>query len=50
MRGLTTEYELKTPKDLREVLLLLEKEPCTLFAGGTDLMVLLEAGIDSGSK
>src|SRR5215813_7910269 len=46
MRGSIPNYELVTPKSLAEVLSLLANEPRKWkpFAGGTDLMVLLEAG------
>ena len=46
MRGNLPHYEMKSPKDLKEALVLLHKAPGTWrpFAGGTDLMVLLEAG------
>jgi CO/xanthine dehydrogenase FAD-binding subunit len=46
MRAYLPAYELKSPKDLGEALACLSKEPGQWkpFAGGTDLMVLLEAG------
>ena len=46
MRSYVPAYELKAPRDLSEALALLEREPGVWhpFAGGTDLMVLLEAG------
>ncbi len=46
MRAYLTAYELKTPKDLSEALMWLASEPGVWrpFAGGTDLMVLFEAG------
>jgi CO/xanthine dehydrogenase FAD-binding subunit len=46
MRGYIPGYELRTPQALGETLDLLSREPeaWKLFAGGTDLMVLLEAG------
>ena len=46
MRGDIPDYQLITPHSLDEVLSLLANEPqkWKLFAGGTDLMVLLEAG------
>lgn len=46
MRGYIPGYELRTPQALGETLELLSREPGAwkLFAGGTDLMVLLEAG------
>lgn len=46
MRANIPTYEMQTLKNLREVLQLLSKEPGVWrpFAGGTDLMVLFEAG------
>ena len=46
MRSYVPAYELHTPKNLAETLETLAREPETwkVFAGGTDLMVLLEAG------
>jgi CO/xanthine dehydrogenase FAD-binding subunit len=46
MRAYLPAYELKAPKDLAAALDLLARDPGTwkAFAGGTDLMVLLEAG------
>jgi CO/xanthine dehydrogenase FAD-binding subunit len=46
VRAYLPDYELKTPKDLGEALALLAEEPGVWrpFAGGTDLMVLFEAG------
>lgn len=46
MRAYLPEYELKVPKGLDEALALLAGEPGVWkpFAGGTDLMVLFEAG------
>ena len=46
MRALIPQYQLLTPKTLGEALDALSRAPGTwkLFAGGTDLMVLLEAG------
>ena len=46
MRAYLPDYELKTPASLDEALRLLGDEPGVWrpFAGGTDLMVLLEAG------
>lgn len=46
MRAYLPDYELKTPANLGEALRLLSDEPGVWrpFAGGTDLMVLLEAG------
>lgn len=46
MRGYVPSYQLTTPASLDEALALIANEPGTWkpFAGGTDLMVLLEAG------
>ena len=46
MRAFVPHYELTTPSSLAEALALLKREPGVWkpFAGGTDLMVLLEAG------
>jgi CO/xanthine dehydrogenase FAD-binding subunit len=46
MRAYVPAYQLITPNSLEEVLALLSREPGVWkpFAGGTDLMVLLEAG------
>ena len=46
MRAFIPNYELTTPSSLAEALALLNREPGVWkpFAGGTDLMVLLEAG------
>ena len=46
MRAYLPDYELRTPKDLSDVLETLAREPGVWrpFAGGTDLMVLFEAG------
>ena len=46
MRAYLPDYELRVPKNLSDALALLEREPGVWkpFAGGTDLMVLLEAG------
>jgi len=46
MRSYLPAYELRRPRDLRDALGLLATEPgrWQAFAGGTDLMVLLEAG------
>ena len=46
MRGYIPDYQLITPRSLEEALSLLANEPQKWkpFAGGTDLMVLLEAG------
>ena len=46
MRAFIPDYQLTTPASLAEALALLESEPGVWkpFAGGTDLMVLLEAG------
>ena len=46
MRAFIPNYQLTTPASLADALALLEREPGVWkpFAGGTDLMVLLEAG------
>jgi CO/xanthine dehydrogenase FAD-binding subunit len=46
MRGFIPQYELTTPASLADALTLLKNEPGVWrpFAGGTDLMVLLEGG------
>lgn len=45
MRGIVPEFDLKVPATLKEVLALLAEGPrYQPFAGGTDIMVLLEAG------
>jgi CO/xanthine dehydrogenase FAD-binding subunit len=46
MRAHIPSYDLRVPKQLSEALALLSREPGVwrAFAGGTDLMVLLEAG------
>jgi CO/xanthine dehydrogenase FAD-binding subunit len=46
MRAYIPAYEMRTPSDLAETLAMLALEPGVWrpFAGGTDLMVLLEAG------
>ncbi len=46
MRSYLPEYDLRAPRSLTEALALMEREPGVWrpFAGGTDLMVLLEAG------
>ena len=46
MRAYIPSYDLRVPETLSEVLALLAREPGVwqAFAGGTDLMVLLEAG------
>ncbi|HSE16877.1 MAG TPA: xanthine dehydrogenase family protein subunit M [Pyrinomonadaceae bacterium] len=46
MRAFVPQYELATPSSLADALALLKREPGVWrpFAGGTDLMVLLEAG------
>jgi CO/xanthine dehydrogenase FAD-binding subunit len=46
VRAFIPEYQLTTPASLADALALLKKEPGVWkpFAGGTDLMVLLEAG------
>jgi CO/xanthine dehydrogenase FAD-binding subunit len=46
MRSYVPSYQLTTPENLNEALALRAREPGVWqpFAGGTDLMVLLEAG------
>ena len=46
MRAYVPDYDLRAPETLSEALGLLAREPGVWqpFAGGTDLMVLLEAG------
>ncbi len=46
MRAYLPDYDLKVPRDLDDALAVLAREPGVWkpFAGGTDLMVLLEAG------
>ena len=46
MRAYVPAYDLRVPGSLSEALALLTREPGVWqpFAGGTDLMVLLEAG------
>ncbi len=52
MRSYLPAYDLRAPKDLPEALALLEREPDVWqpLAGGTDLMVLFEAGKLSHKK
>ncbi len=52
MRACVPDYDLKIPANLAEALGLLEREPGVWkpFAGGTDLMVLFEAGKLSHKK
>ncbi len=52
MRAYLPEYELKAPEDLADALVLLAREPGVWrpFAGGTDLMVLFEAGLLAHKK
>ncbi|MFQ5662971.1 MAG: FAD binding domain-containing protein [Terriglobia bacterium] len=52
MRSYLPAYELRAPRNLGEVLALLAREPGVWkpFAGGTDLMVLFEAGKLSHQK
>ena len=47
MRSNPAHFRLKTPQDLSQALALLaeSKDSWTLFAGGTDVMVLFEAGL-----
>ena len=51
MRAFLPAYELETPRDLTAALSRMASEPGVwrAFAGGTDLMVLLEAGKRSKS-
>jgi CO/xanthine dehydrogenase FAD-binding subunit len=46
MRAYVPDYDLRVPGSLTEALALLAREPGVWqpFAGGTDLMVLLDAG------
>jgi CO/xanthine dehydrogenase FAD-binding subunit len=46
LRSFVPDYEVKTPRDLVSALQIMAQEPgaCKPLAGGTDLMVLLEAG------
>lgn len=46
MRAFVPDYEMKTPQDLNEALMLLARHPneWKVFAGGTDLMVVFETG------
>ncbi len=52
MRAYLPEYEMKAPQDLADALALLSSEPGVWrpFAGGTDLMVLFEAGLLAHKK
>ena len=52
MRAYVPDYELRAPRDLGEALDVLAKEPGVWrpFAGGTDLMVLFEAGLLAHKK
>jgi CO/xanthine dehydrogenase FAD-binding subunit len=52
MRAYLPEYEIKAPQDLADALSLLAREPGVWkpFAGGTDLMVLFEAGLLAHKK
>ena len=47
MRAYLPDYELRAPRSLHDALELLAREPNVwrAFAGGTDLMVLLEFGL-----
>ena len=47
MRAYVPDYHLRTPRALSEILSLIASEPGVWkpFAGGTDLMVLFEAGM-----
>ena len=50
MRAHIPSYDLVVPENLQEALNLLDEEGgFTLIAGGTDIMVLLEAGIYVGN-
>ena len=52
MRAYIPDYELRAPRDLGGALELLAREPGAWrpFAGGTDLMVLFEAGLLAHKK
>jgi Aerobic-type carbon monoxide dehydrogenase, middle subunit CoxM/CutM homologs len=52
VRAFLQEYEMKAPRDLADALELLSGEPGVWrpFAGGTDLMVLFEAGLLAHKK
>ncbi len=52
MRAYLPQYEMKSPRDLADALSLLSREPGVWrpFAGGTDLMVLFEAGLLAHKK
>ncbi len=52
MRAYLPQYEMKAPRDLADALELLSNEPGVWrpFAGGTDLMVLFEAGLLAHKK
>jgi CO/xanthine dehydrogenase FAD-binding subunit len=52
MRAYLPEYELHAPQNLNDALAVLAREPGVwrAFAGGTDLMVLLEAGLLTHKK
>ncbi|HEY9284858.1 MAG TPA: xanthine dehydrogenase family protein subunit M [Pyrinomonadaceae bacterium] len=52
MRAYVPDYELRAPRDLADALELLAREPGAWrpFAGGTDLMVLFEAGLLAHKK
>jgi CO/xanthine dehydrogenase FAD-binding subunit len=52
MRAYLPDYEIKAPNDLDEALALLSNDPGVWkpFAGGTDLMVLFEAGLLTHKK
>lgn len=52
MRAYLPAYELRAPRSLSEALSLLEREPGVWkpFAGGTDLMVLFQAGLLTHKK
>ena len=52
MRSYLPDFDLQVPESLGEALAQLTKEPGQYrpFAGGTDLMVLLNAGLLPGSR
>jgi len=50
MRAFVPDYELRVPKTLKDALSLLKDPSYKAFAGGTDLMVLFEAGVLPAGK
>lgn len=50
MRAFVPDYDLRTPKTLKEALSLLNDPAYKPFAGGTDIMVLFEAGVLPAGK